>query len=521
MAEGSIALDSAKAWEGSIYWKSTANTAGNYSSLYVYATMWKTDGWLTSSNSPTSGTITIDGTSYKLTGYQEFEDSVCIFEDTLTIYHDNDGKKSVSISLSCNGQANTSLSGYTLTGSGIAVLDTIHRSANLSVGNGTLGTEQTISVVSDSTSLKYTVSYSCGTKTGTIATKTSSKSIKWTPPLDLATANTTGTTVTVKLTLTTYSGSTSIGTASATFTCSIPDSVKPSFTVEFSDAAGYKDTYGVYLQMLSCLRTVVTATAPHGATVKAYKIAANGETLTTADSTTGVLTKSGSITVRVSVTDSRNRTTESEYTIDVDEYSRPNVSQLAVLRCNSDGTANDQGGYVKVTFSAGADSLDGQNTVAYKLEYKKTTATSYTVVNLTQYTGNFALSGKTYLFTADTGSSYNVRLTVTDKFIAVTKATTASTAATIMHYKANGRGIGLGKISEVDNAVDVGWDIHMNGKTVTGLPNPTDGTDAVPLGYLDETLAGYLGAILKTGQYGTTLPAAGTPGRLFFKKVGS
>lgn len=291
--------------------------------------------------------------------------------------------------------------------------------------------------------------------------------------------------------------------------------------MEFSDAAGYKDTYGVYLQMLSCLRTVVTATAPHGATVKSYKIAANGETLTTADSTTGVLTQSGSITIRVSVTDSRNRTTEIEYTIDVDEYSRPNVSQLAVLRCNSDGTANDQGGYVKVTFSAGADSLDGQNTVSYKLEYKKTTATSYTVVNLTQYTGNFSISGKTYLFTADTGSSYDVRLTVTDKFIAVAKATTASTAATIMHYKANGRGIGLGKISEVDEAVDVGWDVHMNGKTVTGLSDPTDDSDAVPLGYLEETLAGYLGAILKTGQYGTTLPAAGTPGRLFFKKVGS
>lgn len=522
MASGSISLSSSKAWRGKIAWSAEANTAGNYSRLYVCATMWKTDGYMTSSNSRTSGSITIDGTSYDLIGYQEFEDEVCIFEDTITIYHDDDGKKSVSISLSCNGQSGTSLSGYTLDGSGVAVLDTIYRSATLSVGDGTLGTEQTISVVSDSTSLKYTISYSCGSNSGTIVSKTTSKSIKWTPPLELATANTTGTSVSVKLTLTTYAGSTSIGTATATFNCAIPASVKPSFTVAFSDAAGYKDTYGVYLQMLSCLRIVVDATAPHGATVKTYKITANGETLTNADSTTSVLTKSGEITVRVSVTDSRNRTTQADYTVDVEAYSRPNVSQLAVLRCNSDGTANDQGGYVKVTYSATADALDSQNTVSYKLEYKKTSVSSYTVVNLTQYNNNFSISGQ-YIFAADTGSSYNVRLTATDKFIAVTKETTASTAATIMHYKADGRGIGLGKISEVVDAVDVGWDVHMNGNAVTGLGTPTDDTDAVPLGYLNDELADYLGVVLKTGQYGTAAnrPAAGTRGRIYFQKVGS
>lgn len=488
MASGSISLTSAKAWRGKISWSSTPNTAGNYSDLYVYASMWKTDGYLTSSNSRTSGTITIDGTDYDLTGYQEFEDAVCIFEDTVRIYHSSDGTRSVSISLSCSGQYGTSLSGYTLDGSGTAILDTIVRSATLSVDDGTLGTEQTIAINSDSSSLTYTVKYSCGTKSGTICTKSSSKSIKWTPPLTLAEENTTGGTVSVKLSLTTYSGSTSVGTDSETIQCDIPESVKPSFDAEFTDAAGFLEDYGTFIQSLSKLHTVVTSTGSYGSTIKGYKITANGETFTTAESTTGVLTSSGDITVQIVVTDSRDRTAESDFTVNVTAHTLPVVSSLSVHRCDSTGKENDQGAYVQVTFSASADPFDSKNTVAYKLEYKKSSAASYTVVNLTAYKNNFAISGKTYIFSADTGSSYDVRLTVTDSFSVVSKSTTASTAATIMHFKANGKGLGLGKVAEVDNAIDVGWLFQMNGHTVTGLPTPTSDSDAVPKSFVSEQI---------------------------------
>ena len=61
MASGSIALSSSKAWTGRIDWSSTSDIGGNYSDVYVKATMWKTDGQLSSSNSYTNGTITIDG----------------------------------------------------------------------------------------------------------------------------------------------------------------------------------------------------------------------------------------------------------------------------------------------------------------------------------------------------------------------------------------------------------------------------------------------------------------------------
>lgn len=135
MASGRISLNSSKAWEGEITWSAEAHVDGNYSTLSVVAKMWKTDGYTTSSNSPTSGTITINGTSYSLTGYREFKSSVTIFEKTLPITHNADGKKTVPISLSCKGQPSTSLASATLTGSGNAVLDAIPQSISLTAAD--------------------------------------------------------------------------------------------------------------------------------------------------------------------------------------------------------------------------------------------------------------------------------------------------------------------------------------------------------------------------------------------------
>ena len=484
MASGSIKLDSSKKWEGKIYWKSTPNTAGNYSDVYVKATMWKTDGYLTSSNSYTSGTITIDGEEYDLTRYQEFEDEVTIFEDTIRIYHNDDGKKNVSISLSCKGQASTSLSGITLSGSGTAVLDTIYRSGKLSADSGILGEKQTLTIDSVS-SLTSTITYECGELSGTIVTKTTSKSVEWTPPISLAEANPNGANITVKLTLTTYSGSTAVGTHSISVYYSIPSSVAPTFTVDFSDAAGYKEIYGDFIQLRSKLKINVNPTTYYGATVKSCKITVRGETFTDLEATASEVDAMGDIQVYVYIQDSRGKTAQEYFYVHFRAYSPPVVSSLTVKRCNANGTSNDQGEYVQVTYSANATSLDDLNTVSYKLEYKKSNASAFTTVNLTEYTNDFYISDK-YIFAAETGSSYNVQLTVTDAFGSTVKTTLASTAATIMHFKADGKGIGLGKVSEVVDAVDVGWNMQMNSHRITGLADPVDNGDAVSKGFFDK-----------------------------------
>lgn len=359
---------------------------------------------------------------------------------------------------------------------------------SLWVPSGVLGQKQTFDIAEqnpeDDDLYEVTVTYSCGEHEGIIVSKTKEDEITWTPPLEFASANTTGKYVYVTLTATTYLGSEEIGSRSYEVFYTIPASVAPTFTVAFSDATGYKNTYGDYLQLLSKIHVAVTASSPYGGSIKSYKITANGETFTEAEATTSEITSFGNIQVRVEVIDSRNAIAQDTFYIPVRQYTLPTVSSLTVKRCNQNGTANDQGAYIQVAYAASVTSLDNLNNARYKLQYKKASATSFNTVNLTQFNNVFNISS-TYIFAADTGASYEIQLVATDAFVTTTKTTLGSTATTIMHFKADGKGIGLGKVSEVENTVDVGWDINMNSHQIKNVATPEEDADAVNKAYAD------------------------------------
>jgi hypothetical protein len=366
-----------------------------------------------------------------------------------------------------------------------------HYASGIHVEQGAfLGAQQKIYISEQSVGdYTHTITYFCGGVEGTIAEKTKLKSLTWTPPLTFSSANTSGDYVYATLVITTHLGSSDIGTLYHEVLYYIPESVVPSFTVNLSDVNGFKDKHGEYIQWKSQLRIVVKATEAYDAMITSYKITANGETFTEEDITTNTLSSSGKIPIHVSVKDSRGRSSEQTIEVNVKAYNLPAVTSLSVKRCNSNGTANEQGAYVQVIFDATADPVNNTNTVAYKLEYKKTSATVFSAVNYPQYNNVFSLSGITYLFSADTGSSYNVQITITDAFGSIVKKEIAPTAATIMHWKANGRGIGLGKVSEKDDTVDVGWNMDMNSKQIKNLKAPTDENDAVPKMYADAIIS--------------------------------
>lgn len=168
---GSLYLSSSKAWEGRVQWSATQNIAENYSDVYVYAGMWKSDGHLTSSNSPTKGTITINNADYDLIEYKEFKDEVCIFEDTLRIYHEDDGSKSFSISLACQGQPGTKLEGYTLSGSGSFDLDQIPRASSFSATDAAIGSVSTITIYRESKNIYHRIKADFGSVSGYVTNK--------------------------------------------------------------------------------------------------------------------------------------------------------------------------------------------------------------------------------------------------------------------------------------------------------------------------------------------------------------
>lgn len=420
------------------------------------------------SSAPKSWSVTVNGTKYSGTNYIGIANNATktLASGTTTIAHNADGTKTFSYSFS--QQFSITFSGVSIgtkSGSGTGTLGTIARKSSLSASNGTLGTAQTLTVTRQSTSFTHTITYKCGSASGTVCTKSSSTSVSFTPPLSLASQNTTGTSVSVTLTITTYNGSTSIGSNTKTITCSIPASVKPSCSVTVTDTTGYKSVYGKAIKGQSKFKIVVSPTTSYGSAIASYKVTANGATYTAATSTTDVLKYSGDLTITAKVTDKRGRSGSITVIEEVYDYTAPAISKLSVKRCNADGTENDQGGFVQVTFSAAVDSVSNLNSVQYMLYWKKSADTTYTAYDLAQedYGLQFEVTDGTYIFEADTESSYDVKLTASDHFQTVSMITSASTAKTILDFGANGTSVGVGKVAEKENSFECGFDAEFFG----------------------------------------------------------
>lgn len=445
--------------------QNSQSIANNTSNVTVKVTAKWTYGSF-NRNDP-SGSCTINGTKYTFTSdfnaSQTTSGSQTIFSKTLNIAHGSDGKKT----LSCSASYATGVSSGTVTASASKTLTTIPRKSTMSVGNGTLGTAQTLTVTRKSTSFTHTIVATCGSASTTICTKSTSTSISFTPPIAWSSQNTTGTSVSVKYTITTYSGSTSVGSNSYTVSCAIPASVKPSCSLTVSDPTGYLSTYGGYVQGLSKFTVSVSASGSYSSSIKSYRTTANGGTYTASSFTTGAITSSGTLSVSTTVTDSRSRTATASKSVSVLAYASPKISAFSVTRCNQDGTANTGGSYMKVTFNSSVTSLSSKNKATYVLKYKKASEASYTSVTLSDYANNYAVSGGSYIFAADSASSYNVTLTLSDNFKSVSSSGTGATASKTISLYNQGKGIAFGKVAETADVLDSQWKIKEQGKLLS------------------------------------------------------
>lgn len=424
-----------------------------------------------------SGYLIIDGTKYTFTSSfntgQSTSGTQTLFTKTVNVKHGSDGKKTLTTSASYT----TGVSSGTIAASASKALTTIPRKSTMTASNGTLGTAQTLTVTKQSSGFTHTITYKCGTASGTVCTKSSSTSVNFTPPLSLASQNTTGTSVSVTFTITTYNGDTSLGANSKTISCVIPASVKPSCTVTVTDPTGYADRYGSYVKGLSKFKVVVTPTTSYGSAIASYSTSANGATYTAASFTTGVINAAGTATIKATVKDKRGRSGTASASKTVIGYTVPVVVKLITERCEWDGTLNDEGEYIRATFSAQVTPLNNLNTAAYVLMYKKSAEEGYTEVGLDEYENMYTITDKTYIFPADSSSSYNVELTVTDNHNSTTRTVTASTGFTLMHFGSDGKSIGLGKIAE--NPLDIGLDTCFH-NPVWGKVMGLDRLPAIP-----------------------------------------
>lgn len=428
------------------------------------------------SNYPKDMKMTIDGTVYTgqistatLSGNQKRQ----IMTQTVTVKHNADGTRSVPISFGLYLYA--TLSGVKFnwvyapaSGSATATLDAVPRASKptLSASSVEMGKTVTITTNRASSNFTHKLFYGWyGTTYTQIATGVGA-SYNWTVPLAFANNIPDATKGWGTIRCETYNDSTKLGTADVTFTATVPASVKPSCSIQVLDSTSTKDTYGNLVKGLSKLYVKTTATTSYNSPITAYRVTANGVQYTAAEITTGALTTAGTTTVSAQVTDKRGRTSATaSASFTVLDYNAPKITALSVHRCDKDGVEDENGEYIKATFSAAVTSLNSKNTAVYKIQYKKSADSSFTSVDLPALANKYAVTNHNYIFAADADASYDIIVTVTDNHGSSSRETSASTAFTLMNWRADGTGMGVGKVSEESNTFEVALNNHFYGHT--------------------------------------------------------
>ena len=316
--------------------------------------------------------------------------------------------------------------------------------SEITASAGTLGTPLTLTLTRYNTNFTDTISYKCGTAGDTIVSDSKAASVTWDSSKGntaaLSSQNTKGQSVDVTFTVTTYSGSTVVGTNSKTVAMAIPTTVVPSVSLKVEDAAGYLATYGAYVQGFSKLRITATPTLAYSSPITAYSITADGATYSINPVTTPAVQGKGTLRITAKVTDARARSnTATPVDITVLEYVKPAVT-LTVKRCDANGTLNDEGDHMKIMLSSTISSLNGKNSAHYTIEYVDDTGAKKTITGAgTSYTSPTPIA-------CATSRTKDVSATVADDLGSTPRSATVPIAYTLMDYHNSGKGIAFGKV---------------------------------------------------------------------------
>lgn len=445
------------------------SVANNTSSVTVKVQLVSTGSTYTiNSTASKSGSVTINGTKYtfSFTAGLSGNQTKTLYTKTVTVAHNADGTKTCSFSATCGINVTLSDTYYgNVTASGTGTFDTIARASSIasvtsSVSvNGT--NEVAVSITRASSSFTHTVVFSFGTysKTTTgVGTSTS-----YAIPTSWLNAIPNATSGTAKVTVTTYSGSTKIGNSvSKNFTLTVPSTVVPTISsVTLTEAvSGLAAQFGGYVQNKSKIAVKITAAGSLSSTIKTYKTSIQGATLTGASVTSGLLTKSGTSTVTITVTDSRGRTASTTRSITVTAYAAPKITSFQGFRCLANGTENYEGTYLSAAVNFSISPVGDKNTKSYKLEYKLQSATSWTALTSgSVYALNSTIVSSSGLFGVD--NTFDIRLSVTDYFGTVTSTFDLPTAFTLLDFNKSGKGIAFGKVSEVADGMEIDMPMHV------------------------------------------------------------
>ena len=456
--------------------QNSRNVAGNTSNVTVSVKVYRTNTGYTTYG---TGTIycKINGTTYSeaITSDDKITSSgIVLFTKTLNIAHNADGSKVLNTSAWINhSQFSSSEQSYKVT------LTSIPRATTPTVNDSDidLGTSITISMPRATSSFTHTLRYAFGKTSGTIGSGLGT-SKTWTPPLSLASQipNTTSGKLTIYCD--TYNGSTKIGTKSLTITVRVPSSVIPtisSVAVTDTNSTQYEKMGGV-VKGKSKLSVKITASGSYGSTISSYSTTGGGKTYAGASFTVSNITSAGTLTFTVTVKDSRGRSAKTTKSITVVDYENPVITKFTVIRADSDGTPNDEGSSLLISYGFNIAPVNNKNDKSFTISMKSADSDSFiTLLTGSEYSADTTLIPEGIV---NPDMTYTIRLKISDYFKSITHDIEAPTAFTLVDYHSSGKGLSFGKVAEEEGIVDFGLKAKFNnGENPEGAITILSGTD--------------------------------------------
>ena len=349
--------------------QNSQNIANNTSSITVKGTATMSgpsyDGYTR------TGTITIDGKDYSFSTTFPSNSTKTIFSKTVTVTHNAEGKKTVSASFSIKTGMTGTLPNGVLSASTSKTLTTIPRTSKVSLSSTNFNIGKTITINTNRASSSFTHTAKIEFNGKTVRTQTNvgasyswgtTELYKFVPNANKATG---------KVTLTTYSGSTNIGSSSVSFTANVTNS-NPTFSnfdvedvnTKTLNLTGDKNKY---IKKYSNAKVTITSankmTTKNSATAKSYNVIAGDANKSLNYSTSNISTTINNInsnTISVFAIDSRNNQASVTKSLNVVNYTECLLQSVLVEREGGIGTNVEitvQGKYSNINFGKITNSI--------------------------------------------------------------------------------------------------------------------------------------------------------------------
>ena len=381
----------------------------------------------------------------------------------ITVTHKSDGSLSgyVKLRFDAPGTSGGWSPGTTDLNTDWTACTTIARASSITVSGSQLGSGVSVTIDRKSESFTHKVEYKFVESAWTTASSNATTSTSFTPPVSLATQIPSAEVGALTVRVTTFNGSTQIGNpVTKSINLKVPTNIVPSLSglTQSRIDNGVPSSWGVYVKGKSQVKiTASGASGIHGSTIVGYSISGPGLSVNASSGTSEVLSSTGTLTYTCTVTDSRGRTASKSVSINVVDYTYPNIS-MSAERCTSDGTKSTNGTYLRVVITFDCASVSGKNSIVKSCSCNGVSNSSFA-------------SGTAFVLAANCsiGNHYTVSASIKDALgNTATASAEITTSFRILNVNKKKTGLAIGKFSEKD-AFEVNMDSYFLKNIKSGI----------------------------------------------------